>query len=142
MNESVTDTQNPQETAPTSNASDVSDFQTTANDQVLTQESDQQLSVTNTGEPLEAAQTKPDNNLIGQLGWGVLIAAVVLLVAFVLKRLFEEDEDYVAPLAQPAANAKVSTSKKPANKKASAKKSTKKKQTTKGKSRKKSGKRR
>ncbi len=132
---SVADTRNPQESAATG-ASNGSDFQSTADDTVLNQESQRELTVTKTGDPVDTPGPKASSNTVGQVAWGVVIAAIIVLVAFVIKRLIEEDDENYEVQTAPASTAKQATTKKPVKKPA------KKKPASKSKKRRKSAKRR
>jgi hypothetical protein len=132
----VAGTENPQQSVTTPGASDASDFQSTADSEALTQETDS-LSVQSTGEPLNSgAQINVASNTAWL--WVLGLVAIVLVSALFIRRLSQEEAATIA-----ATTAKKSNT-KPAKKSASQRTgSTAKSKTSKKKpARKKSGKRR
>lgn len=135
-NPSVPETENPQDSAGVPGASDGSDFQNTATDEVLRQEStESDLDVEQTGEPIEntgQAVAKADNT--AYFWSGGIILLIVIGVVIVMRYLKKEDESLsvATPRSAATVSSKKSASKKPAKKASASKSSSKKsKKTTK-----------
>lgn len=131
--QSTLQTSNPQDAVPASGASNSEDFQSTAPQETLNQQTES-LSVQKTGDPLRGTTTAVVEN-----GFSIMFVAVIATLvvgAFILYKLMKETvEETSEPESKPAATKKPSTAKKSARKPAKkktpsgkpAKKSTRKK---------------
>ena len=114
---SVSNTQNPQGSAPAPGASDASDFQQPAGQDALNTQTDS-LSVQETGDPITGVQQQAASDF--PLGWVIIIGVSVIIAVVVIfkmiKDMIEEDKASLRPAkSSPASSTRKPTAaKKPA----------------------------